>query len=226
MAYYSNNASAPTDQNNEEVTSLRASVKAKEIEVEDLIETVDRLQTEKSELEQEVTDLTMQNQDLKRDHDEMMPNTSEGVDFAIYEDTKQNLDDTTEKLSKIKEELASKDKSLEAEIRDKQAAEQQSLKLQNDLSTLKVELETVKEVKNDIENDKSKLKQINQDLEQNNQTLVELSIKSHEEREYKLTQSQKEMAHKNYIPSNMQHKRLKYIKINTWKPNATSRKNK
>ena len=134
-----NNATTQNDQNNDEVTSLKAGLKAKEIEVEDLIETVDRLQTEKSEFEQEVTELTMQNQDLKRQHDEMQMSTSpEGVDFALYEDTKQNLDETTENLVKITEELAIKEKNLELATRDKQSAEQQLLRLQNDLSALQL----------------------------------------------------------------------------------------
>ena len=51
---------------NNEIVSLRASVKAKEIEVDDLTETVDRLKTEKSELEQEIMDLRRAaNQDLQ-----------------------------------------------------------------------------------------------------------------------------------------------------------------
>ena len=51
---------------NNEIVSLRASVKAKEIEVDDLTETVDRLKTEKSELEQEIKDLRWSYQDMDK----------------------------------------------------------------------------------------------------------------------------------------------------------------
>ena len=175
LAYYTNldQNAAKDKEENSELNSLRASVKAKEIEVEDLIETVDRLKAEKSDLEQEVTELTMQNQDLKQQHDEISPPVSDGVDIALYEETKQSLDENTEKLMRITEELSLKNNKLEEALKLKDDSDNQLAKLQKDLSSMKEELENVKETKSSLEKSMHEADTLKSTIEQSNQDLLE-----------------------------------------------------
>ena len=110
------------------------------MEIDDLIETVDRLKTEKSDLEQEITDLRVSNsaQDL---------NFASKFDFSMFEETRQSLDDHMDRLAKATEELDAKTRQIEIVLEEKQMAEKQVGQLQNDLVELKHELEQVKENK-------------------------------------------------------------------------------
>ena len=107
------------------------------MEIDDLIETVDRLKTEKSDLEQEITDLRVSTtQDL---------DSSAKFDFAMFEETRQSLDDHMDRLAKATDELDAKTRQIEIILEEKQMAEKQVGQLQNDLIKLKHELEQVKE---------------------------------------------------------------------------------
>ena len=110
------------------------------MEIDDLIETVDRLKTEKSDLEQEIMDLRVSNsaQDL---------NFASKFDFSMFEETRQSLDDHMDRLAKATEELDAKTRQIEIVLEEKQMAEKQVGQLQNDLVELKHELEQVKENK-------------------------------------------------------------------------------
>ena len=107
------------------------------MEIDDLIETVDRLKTEKSDLEQEITDLRVSTtQDL---------DSPAKFDFAMFEETRQSLDDHMDRLAKATDELDAKTRQIEIILEEKQMAEKQVGQLQNDLIELKHELEQVKE---------------------------------------------------------------------------------
>ena len=109
------------------------------MEIDDLIETVDRLKTEKSDLEQEITDLRVSTtQDL---------DSPAKFDFAMFEETRQSLDDHMDRLAKATDELDAKTRQIEIILEEKQMAEKQVCQLQNDLIELKHELEQVKENK-------------------------------------------------------------------------------
>merc|ERR1711994_321180 len=108
-------------------------------EIDDLIETVDRLKTEKYDLEQEITDLRVSTtQDL---------DSPAKFDFAMFEETRQSLDDHMDRLAKATDELDAKTRQIEIILEEKQMAEKQVCQLQNDLIELKHELEQVKENK-------------------------------------------------------------------------------
>ena len=107
------------------------------MEIDDLIETVDRLKTEKSDLEQEITDLRVSTtQDL---------DSPAKFDFAMFEETRQSLDDHMDRLAKATDELDARTRQIEIILEEKQMAEKQVCQLQNDLIELKHELEQVKE---------------------------------------------------------------------------------
>ena len=109
------------------------------MEIDDLIETVDRLKTEKSDLEQEITDLRVSTtQDL---------DSPAKFDFAMFEETRQSLDDHMDRLAKATDELDARTRQIEIILEEKQMAEKQVCQLQNDLIELKHELEQVKENK-------------------------------------------------------------------------------
>ena len=109
------------------------------MEIDDLIETVDRLKTEKSDLEQEITDLRVSTtQDL---------DSPAKFDFAMFEETRQSLDDHMDRLAKATDELDARTRQIEIILEEKQMAEKQVGQLQNDLIELKHELEQVKENK-------------------------------------------------------------------------------
>ena len=157
---------------NEELNGLRASVRAKEIEVEDLTETLDRLRTEKSDLEQEVTELTMQNQDLKREKEEFNANPDwNQFDVSLYEETKQSLDETTDKLNQVKEELSSKNVEIVEMTKLKENQEFQLNALQNELTSLKQVLEQSRETSEEkdrvLEELKSDLEKAKEDTNAN-----------------------------------------------------------
>ena len=147
---------------NEELNGLRASVRAKEIEVEDLTETLDRLRTEKSDLEQEVTELTMQNQDLKREKEESNADPDYQFDVSLYEETKQSLDETLDKLSQVKDELSGKNVEIAEMTKLKESQEFQLSALQNELTTLKQVLEQSRET---VEEKDRVLEELKRDLE-------------------------------------------------------------
>ena len=147
---------------NEELNGLRASVRAKEIEVEDLTETLDRLRTEKSDLEQEVTELTMQNQDLKREKEESNADPDYQFDVSLYEETKQSLDETLDKLSQVKDELSGKNVEIAEMTKLKESQEFQLSALQNELTTLKQVLEQSRET---VEEKDRVLEELKCDLE-------------------------------------------------------------
>ena len=167
LTYYTNVYNALVEEHNKgsdnnEIASLRASVKAKEIEVDDLIETVDRLKAEKTDLEHEITELRTTNQDLKSEEDQPQ------FDFAMLEETQQSLDEHMDKLAKATEELDAKNNQIQTILFDKQEAEKQLLQLQNDLIEKKHELDQVKENKN------KEILENQQDLENKDKEIVEL----------------------------------------------------
>ena len=125
-----------------------------------MTETLDRLKSEKSDLDQEVLDLNRENQDLKREKDESSSN--DNFDYALYEETKQNLDETTDKLSQIMTELSSKNNEIQELIKFKEMHESQLNSLQNDLTNLKSSLEESRETV--AEKDKT-IEDLNTDLE-------------------------------------------------------------
>ena len=172
LAYYTTLAEEKQQvpqESSEELNGLRAAVRAKEIEVEDLTETLDRLKTEKSNLEQEMTELTMENQELKREKEE---STAE-FDYALYEETKQSLDETSDKLSQVKHDLSVKNVEIQELTKLKESQEFQLSSLQNDLSTLKQALEQSRETSG--EKDKA-LEDLKKDLEnaKSNQNVEEI----------------------------------------------------
>ena len=93
-----------------EVHKLKAQVKTKDIEINDLTETLDRLTSEKDDLKQEIDDLAKQNEELRCADEQGAENM---VDIALYDEVRTNLDEASDRCRQLTLEVTALKDDLE-----------------------------------------------------------------------------------------------------------------
>ena len=102
-AQNSSNNKSSEDEEGSELSKLKGQVKTKDIEINDLTETLDRLTSEKEELRQEMDDLAKQNEELRCSSDDQ--GVDNMVDVALYDDARISLDEANEKCRQLSMEV-------------------------------------------------------------------------------------------------------------------------
>ena len=141
----SNSKSAEEDEGSE-LSKLKGQVKTKDIEINDLTETLDRLTSEKEELKQEMDDLAKQNEELRCSADDQGADNM--VDVALYDEAKISLDEANEKCQQL---------STEAKVA-KEALDQ--------LNKSKLEDSTMlQQLKEEVDNERNKKKELEKEID-------------------------------------------------------------
>ncbi len=126
-------AASAVEDNGGEVDRLKTALKAKEIEIQDINETVERLIAEKSDLEQEVSELAAVNQSLQSEKEEA--GDADKIDYAIYDEVRLKLDEASNKLAKLEDTLSSQSQELGEAQRSKGQLELELTQAQSDAKT-------------------------------------------------------------------------------------------
>ena len=92
---------AQSQSSGSESDTLKAKLRAKELEVTDLGETLDRLRCEKEDLEQEVGELSRRNAEVASSDD----SHDNGIEMAVYEELKASHEDLLNERERVNNEL-------------------------------------------------------------------------------------------------------------------------
>ena len=141
IANSSNNKSSE-DEEGSELSKLKGQVKTKDIEINDLTETLDRLTSEKEELRQEMDDLAKQNEELRCSADDQ--GVDNMVDVALYDEARISLDEANEKCRQLSMEVGVAKEALDQLNKSK-------LEDSNMLQQLKEEVSNERNKKKELE---------------------------------------------------------------------------
>ena len=180
---------AQSQSSGSESDSLRSKLRAKELEVTDLSETLDRLRCEKEDMEQEIGELSRRNAEIASSDD----SHDNGVEMAVYEELKASHEEVLNERTRVQNELQTVRQENEDLKGEKGRLQAEITGLNEDVASGRRDIEgkedKIASLKESLDNDQHKIRELESEKNQLLMQIEELSQKvtdSNNEREREL----------------------------------------